>query len=258
MPLFKRKNKGYLLKKSTRGSYVVRRKAGLVYTPAYPRNVGRTPFLPSGGSLGKKIFGASPFPAQKICKMYYAETFLLASGTAGIVGPEQVLRLNSLYDVNFTGTGSQPYGYDQCVALYRKYVVDAVTVKITWYDPNAEGMIAIVTMQPSGSSATLTGQGIDALQMQPMTWTKYIPTTGGQQKVFKQYMKIHKLEGITKTQFDGELDEYGAVYTTNPTNTPYIRLAVAAARGDTATNIIAKAELTFHTRWYDRIPLGPS
>lgn len=239
-------------------AYYKRRQKGLVYTPAVRRRFNRNPRYPSKGSLGSKIFGASPFPIKKNVKMYYAETFTLSSGTAGVVGNEVVLRLNSCYDINFSGTGGQPYGYDQMTALYQKYLVKKVDVKLTFYDPNTEGIVVVATMQPSGSSTTTTGQGLDALQMQPMTWTKYVPTTGGQSVVFKQTMKISAIEGLSQAQFAGALDDYSSDYNANPAETPYIRFSCAAVRGDSAATVICKAELTFHTQFFDRIPLGAS
>lgn len=209
-----------------------------------------------GSSIGKgslpKLYGKDPFKPYMNVRLHYSETFILASGTSGVVGTEQVTRLNSGYDVNFSGTGAQPYAFDTMALIYKKYFVKGCLVKITCYDPNAEGLAAIITIQPSGTTTTLTGQGLDALQMQPNTWVKYIPTTGSQQKVFKQYVNFAKLEGLNRINFEGDIDEYGAAVTTNPTLQPWCRMAVAAVRGDSGANLLFKFELTQYVRFYDR------
>lgn len=236
--------------------YVYYHKRNATTTPAYrPVRVAR---VPKSGSLARSILGKDPFPPSMDCKLHYAESYLLQSGTAGVVGTEQICRLSSLYDVNYSGTGAQPYGYDQITPLYNKYVVKAVDVKVTFYDPNVEGMVACLTMQPSGSSATLTGTGIDALQMQPMTWTRYIPSSGGQSRVFRQYIKIHRLEGLTKSQFEGAIDEYASLVSQSPVITPYIRMAVAAVRGDSGATMVCKFEVCFYCHFFDRKTLPVS
>jgi hypothetical protein len=58
-------------------------------------------------------------------------------------------RLNSLYDPDETGTGNQPLGFDELMALYGNYRVESV--KVTVEAVNG-GTVALVAAAPSTSS----------------------------------------------------------------------------------------------------------
>lgn len=70
-----------------------------------------------------------PFGKSRTAKLRYCETisFNPASGVAGTY----TFSANGLYDPNISGTGHQPYGFDQLMALYNHYTVLGARIKIT-------------------------------------------------------------------------------------------------------------------------------
>ena len=48
-------------------------------------------------------------PLSRRGVLKYSETFTLTTGAGGTFGVDQVMKLNSLYDPDFTGGGHQPY-----------------------------------------------------------------------------------------------------------------------------------------------------
>lgn len=77
----------------------------------------------------KPGFKGHPFGRKMYTKLKYNEAVTIAaSGTAGFATGYKY-RLNSLFDPNFTGTGHQPRGYDELMAIFEKYTV--VNAKIT-------------------------------------------------------------------------------------------------------------------------------
>lgn len=68
-------------------------------------------------------------PASKIVRLCYSETFAFQPAAGGVA--TQVMRANSLFDPNQTGTGGQPPGVDQWAAFYQHYTVLSSTIKLT-------------------------------------------------------------------------------------------------------------------------------
>lgn len=196
-----------------------------------------------------------PFPAFKYCKLTYSQRFTLTAGTAGIIGTEQVFRLNSLYDPDFTGTGHQPYLFDQVAALYRKYIVSGCKIRATFTDPGVSGTTGTycyAMLQASGGSDTLTGSDQDYIREQPLTWSKFISDTGNQKAVLNQYVSMPKLEGLTRIQWGAEVATYGASVGANPSRTPYLRVAIGSDTGAANASCTVRVDLQYYCKFYDR------
>lgn len=72
------------------------------------------------------------FPKKTLVTHKYAEVFNLNTGAAGATAYYD-FSCNGMYDPNITGTGHQPYYFDQYSALYDHYCVigSKITVKFT-------------------------------------------------------------------------------------------------------------------------------
>lgn len=73
------------------------------------------------------IFG---FGSAYRTKLRYCENIVLQSVSGGI--GKNVFALNSLYDPNVTGTGHQPFYFDQLAAIFTKYTVYGAKIKVTF------------------------------------------------------------------------------------------------------------------------------
>ncbi|AUW34326.1 capsid protein [Circovirus sp.] len=201
-----------------------------------------------------KLYGGfAPFPPTYSAKMHYVENFSLATGTAGVMGTSAKVSLNSLYDPNMSGSGHQPYGYDQITALYRRYIVSGVKINITFTNPNDDGLVVAVMIQASGGVGAIAGQTADIIKEQPLSWTHPINNTGSQVCHFRQYLPLQKVEGLMKVQWIANQDQYGALYTASPSLQPFLLMSVGSDAGSGAAAIMARIELTYYTRFYDRI-----
>lgn len=200
----------------------------------------------------------SPFPNKYFCKMTYGENVILTAGTAGVYGLESVFRLNSLYDPDFAGVGHQPYGYDQMGALYRRYLVTAVSITLVFSDPSEDGLLIGCSLQPSNSVFTLTGASNNQLKEKPQMITRMLNDSGEQNCIIKQFMPLHRLEGLHKFQWSANLAEYASDYNANPTRSPYLRVACASARNTSGATVMFRPLIKFYCQWYDRITLPQS
>lgn len=89
--------------------------------------------IPRGMSLvpttQKPGYKGHPFGKKFYTKLRYSESHTIAASSTANFASHYKMRLNSLYDPNYTGAGHQPRGFDQLMAIYEKYTV--VGAKIT-------------------------------------------------------------------------------------------------------------------------------
>lgn len=71
----------------------------------------------------------SGMPVQNVVKQRYNEQ---VSWTASVAAVPYFFRANSIFDPNLTGTGHQPMGHDEMVALYNHYVVLGAKLTARW------------------------------------------------------------------------------------------------------------------------------
>lgn len=138
--------------------YVNRRKV-----PRRVRNRRRTKYSKRNSSRMLKKVAPSwyPFGKSRTCKLKYSETITIdpAMGVAGTY----TFSANGLYDPNISGTGHQPYGFDQLCALYNHYHVTGARMKITCVTTNAYYIMGVKLCD----TTTLNSSTPDYLMEQP-------------------------------------------------------------------------------------------
>lgn len=99
-----------------------RRKGSFRRDDAIPYRIKDRPFQQSlnAAAMTNPLLSTA-FPDQKVVKMRYCQSVKLDPG-AGVIAT-QVFSANGLYDVDITGTGHQPMGFDQYAAFYNNYRV---------------------------------------------------------------------------------------------------------------------------------------
>jgi hypothetical protein len=171
----------------------------------------------------------------------------------GLAGTEQIYRLNSPYDPDYSGSGHQPYGYDQISPLYRKVVVSNVKLTCITQDPSEDGLAAAWMLQASNGTFALAGSAADYLAEKPMVLFHEVSNTGSQRRQSTQNVPLHVLEGITKAQYDNQLSAYGSTVGAVPTSVPYLRVAAVSLRGTGGATLIARVSMVMDCQFYERI-----
>jgi hypothetical protein len=73
-----------------------------------------------------------PFPTKiKNVVFRYSQDITL-SPVAANAAASYVFRANSLYDPDYTGVGTQPYGHDQYATMYKYYRVNKAVITLTY------------------------------------------------------------------------------------------------------------------------------
>lgn len=91
----------------------------------------------------KAVIRKSPMPTKFVTKMRYCERFTVDPTTGGLAAA-YVFRANGLYDPNMTGTGHQPRGFDQLMAMYDHFVVLGSKITVTFNLWNTEAYNCVV------------------------------------------------------------------------------------------------------------------
>lgn len=201
-------------------------------------------------SFNKKM----PVRVRYPCIMKYSETFQLSTGTAGVMGTQQVMTLNCLYDPNVTGTGHQPYGYDQLVTLYKAYKVNAVKVTLLWSHPSTSALMGAYTMYPALGGLSLTGLSVDASTEQPNVSTTVVTSGGGNTTVEQNiYIPLYKIFGVSKDEFKDESYMSNLVTSAaQPTNQCYLAFAVGSFAGDAGATCECQCTIEYYSIWSSR------
>lgn len=241
------------------GTTGVGKKRGRVYKSGPPPSKRRRR---RGGAVAKVIgmpafTSRDPFAPTKICKMFYSDLFAINAGTLGILGSENVFQLNAPYDIDLTGIGHQPYGYDTMTTLYGRGIVTHVEITIEWTDPSADGMFVAALLQGNVGVTGLTGMQYNRVREIPMTCTRTINNTGSQKTIMKFKTGIHTLFGITKSQYFNDLSNYSFPINAPPNQPCYLRFSAGNLRG-TSSSINACVTLVQRVKWYDRYTLAQS
>ncbi len=200
------------------------------------------------------------FPPRLKTVLSYVDQFTFTGATlSAVFGNENSFRLNSLYDPDYTGTGHQPYGYDQITPFYSRYMVDEVNVRITFFDPQGDGIYCGVFIKNYDDTATLVNSSVPQSVERPQCWVRPLSNTGSQKIVFERRIKIWELFGLTRVQYEAAWPTLAALVTTNPSVAPYLSVAVADVNASSpALTCKCTVEMDFYATFFGRITPGQS
>lgn len=115
---------------------------------------------------------SAPFPQKMTTTVKYAE-FITVTNTAGF--GRHLFSVNSLFDPNHTGVGTQPLYFDQIMAIYNHYNVSASRCKISVMDAAAFNMVYAmyidddITIVSDAASAAMRPGAVSTVQKSTST-----------------------------------------------------------------------------------------
>lgn len=240
-----RRNTSSMVPTSARSSYVRRKRARQL------RLLGR--FLPG-------YVNSSPFPPVKGYKLVYEQDGYLSVGTSGVLGTQQKFILNGLYDVDISGMGHQPYGFDALQVAYQRYKVHGVLIDLTFY--NVQSINAIdVSYQinnPQAYSNSITGANPQAVGERQNAETVTLQNTGSQTKKVKFYLPMHKAFEMSRLQYKADIENTTADVGGNPASGCGLLLAVADPNGNSSGGCRYHIKLTYFVTMYQRQVMSQS
>jgi hypothetical protein len=123
--------------------------------------------------------GNSWFPLPKTirARLRYSELALSLNPGSGTLGA-YVFSANGVYDPNITGTGHQPKGFDQLIALYDHCVVERAHIRVDFLSVDSNMLYGV---NVSGTNTVTFTNGADYLELPHSSWgtNGRISGTGG-------------------------------------------------------------------------------
>lgn len=166
-------------------------------------------------------FKDAHMPSSLILPLIYSENVSMDC-TNGATNT-YLFRLNSLYDPNRSGTGHQPYMFDQFSALYDVYVVTGCKVSVTF---TTEAPI-YMNVAIHGDKDTLTPTNISELIELPRTLYGAI-NDQTQPLVLTKYFSIDELWGSSRSEIMSD-DAFQGTASGNPTAQGTLHISGQAA-----------------------------
>lgn len=148
-------------------------------------------------------------PSSITTKLKYTDEFTLTPGAAGSVAT-YLFNLNSLYDPNRTGTGHQPYGFDQLAAWYQRYRV----YKCSWRIQASPGGIGWITVVPQNHAGVTTDRNL--VNEFPRAVSRSVTAYTGLGQGLKGHIYIPKLPAVKSYAYRSD-DAYQALVSASPT-----------------------------------------
>lgn len=198
-----------------------------------------------------KVTGRGPIAPRTLAKLKYSESFSTTGATI-----DQVMNLNSLYDPDRTGTGHQPYGFDQYATWYNRYRVYKTKVILKAVNLNTTVDSAYkISVLASNTTSTITNPPL-ASEM-PGSYTKIIQ--GGLNTTFKMTYKLPKVNGQTSAQYKAD-DRFQALTTADPSENIVLHIVTSTLDDGIPTSGSVKFFVTmvFYAELFDPKDLGQS
>lgn len=184
------------------------------------------------------------FPRRTIRKLIYHDGYTVTSSTI----QTQVIR-SALNDVNFTGTGHQPMGFDQLIAIYNSHRVKAmsVTVKVV---PNVTNTNPIRLTVAGSSNSTTPASVNDGIELAGSTTRFGIKPAG-----FVSIKKYVRGRSLLRNWND---DDTWANGETNPVTEYYIKWYTQPTGTAGTASYTVEYTVVLYTEWTNRIDFGGS
>lgn len=189
-----------------------------------------------------------PVAPRTIVRLKYDQSFTITTPVF-----DQIFRLNSTFDPDFTGTGHQPYGRDTYASLYNRYRVFAVSYHLDVVNVSSGGYK--VTVWADNDAVPTTNASLAAEY--PSAVTKTVAPT--EKVYFRGKYYLPNITGVTKTQYMTD-DRFQALATTSPAESICQHIAASnfSDAAPTAGQVYFNLRLIMHCEWFDPLDLGQS
>lgn len=166
---------------------------------------GRTVLATNGRGYSSTLVPWNPLPFARKAVFKYVEEFQI-NPAIGVVG-DYVFSANGMYDPNITGTGHQPYGFDQMMANYDHYTVTGSKITLRAVNNNSNPSWFLIALRDAADS--LTGSTTGEILEQPGVASRQVGyfTSGSSTAIlqarFDTAKFFHIKDFVGKSQYRG-------------------------------------------------------
>lgn len=219
----------------------------------FKNTVAKKPTFRAVRSYGIK---PDPFPQRLHTRCKYAYSGSLTSDVTSIrhCGPEQVFRLSSIYDCNYTlPSGQTVVGWTDFAALYKRYIVKGAKIEVNFSNPEEDGMVAFCSLN---QTTPLTAYSDKDNYQHSLVYSSDVNNTGSQTRRFSFYVKPWAMLGLSKLEWKANVTGHSASTTANPSKDIYFRIAVSS--NTVNKKMHASVRIIYYVEFFERSQLSSS
>lgn len=194
------------------------------------------------------------FPITLTTKLRYNFVSKLALNSGNAYSNQYILSLNSLYDVDVTGTGGQPQYYDQLTTVYNEYQVYGAKVTVTLVNEGVSHPV-YYNFYPTTAGSQTESPWVNSMDTKSSKLFVISSEGSNNMKTFSKYYNIPKELGVSKVQYkDGQ---YQAFVTGRPSTELLLYLNMATnATSDQTVQLIFR--VTLYAKFFSIKNVSPS
>lgn len=178
-----------------------------------------------------------------LVKLKYAQYNPLTPGASVV---SQVFRGNSVFDPDQTGSGAQPYNFDDFAIEYKRYRVRACSIDVTFQSglaTTSRGHTVVVV--PTNSSTTFSSI-VDAMSAPNAKWSTLISSGNASQWRCRMRMTTKQVLG------EDWGDRFEALVTADPADPWFFQCLGFSNDATTSAALNVVACLTYEVEFFDR------
>jgi len=174
---------------------------------------------------------------------------------ATVVGTQQLFNMNSVFDPDRTGTGHQPYGYDQMASLYNRYRVLRFNYRVDFGPAAANYWVSIVPVNGLLSSSISNQTTFEASCEVPRA-KSCIVSGAGVTITMSGMIELNQFNGVTKTEYIAD-DRFESPIGSSPAELMVLYLGFYNPQLASLTPSYI-VTLEYYCDWHDPIIVGQS
>lgn len=190
---------------------------------------------------GRQLIQRQIQPPAIVITLPYTGAWSMTEAGAGL-GNAYSMSVNSAFDIDFSGGGLQPIGYDQYSAFYGRYRVVGVRFKL---DIANTGTLPITAGFYNSAQSTLPATALSWFAQNDTAKYKLLGTNTGSNAVasFRGTVNLPRVLGVTSKEYMSEMD-FAAIITNSPVRLAYQHFWIRGGGG------VATA-IAYATYWLD-------
>jgi len=194
------------------------------------------------------------FNPRQLVQLKYSDSY--GASLLTLTATNQQFRCNSLFDPDYTGTGHQPYRFDQLATFYSRYRVIDFRWKVIFNSSSMPYWCAVGPTNGDLNAAVTNATTFNTATELPYFVKKAQCFEGGPPAIFTGRMKLNELGGTTPNQYMSD-DRYQAQVTTNPAELLLHNVMLYNPTGSTIA-IFFSVELWYEAEFFDPVILASS
>ncbi len=217
----------------------------------------RRPLPPAQGNQVVQVQrGTMPFAENYKVRLRYCDRPQLTTTGSVNTAVGYTFRLGSLYDPDYTGTGHQPYMYDQLTTIYNKYIVEKVDYKVRFRQIAASPLTTLwcgmSLLTDTNSAASAVGDTLNEIRERSTALIRPLAAVNNAAnfQIFEGSVLLRQLFGVSAAQYYGDQEDFAAINNANPSRQCYLELCLVDPDSGSSTTVEADVELVFHAKMF--------